>query len=262
MTAHIVKALRTRYNTPEWAVFTEVRSSTGHDNVITFADAIAVSTYASRGYSVLGFEFKVSRSDWLRELKTPDKAEVIAAFCDEWWLVIDDIKIIRDDEIPVNWGVLVLKSDGKLHKHKAAVRKQGAPWTREFTASLLRNAVKVMDSSIPKSEIESRIQTEVNARIDHQEKMDAMLAENINKKQQKLATDADILQQIFGYYNRDTLVRDFGWVRQIVEAERQQTYDGGDAWVLRMLDERIQKAQEYGRALAGVRSQLQKVSEP
>ncbi|MCB8043659.1 hypothetical protein JM654_03970 [Microbacterium oxydans] len=56
--------------------------------------------------SVHGFEVKVSRSDWLTELRDPEKAEAWARYCHYFWLVAASKDIVRDD-LPEGWGLLV-----------------------------------------------------------------------------------------------------------------------------------------------------------
>jgi hypothetical protein len=56
--------------------------------------------------SLLGFEVKVSRADWLTELRDPSKAEAWARYCHYWTLVVSDVDIVRDD-LPTGWGLLV-----------------------------------------------------------------------------------------------------------------------------------------------------------
>lgn len=55
-----------------------------------------------------GFEIKISRSDWLREHKT-DGAKSLAwrSRLNFWWLVVPDKKIIKPEELPDEWGLLV-----------------------------------------------------------------------------------------------------------------------------------------------------------
>lgn len=60
-----------------------------------------------------GHEVKVSRSDWLAELRRPDKAEWFRPFMHAWWLVVSDKTIVRDD-LPEGWGLMV--------KHGRSVR--------------------------------------------------------------------------------------------------------------------------------------------
>lgn len=53
-----------------------------------------------------GHEVKVSRSDWLTELRDPTKAEAFARHMHFWWLVVSDKSIVRDD-LPEGWGLMV-----------------------------------------------------------------------------------------------------------------------------------------------------------
>lgn len=55
---------------------------------------------------------KVSRSDFLSELKKPQKAEVISRYCDRWWIVAADRKVAQVDELPKTWGLLVAQKNG------------------------------------------------------------------------------------------------------------------------------------------------------
>jgi hypothetical protein len=59
-----------------------------------------------------GHEVKVSRSDWLAELRDPSKAETFRRHMHFWWLVVSDKAIVRDD-LPDGWG-LMAKSGSKL----------------------------------------------------------------------------------------------------------------------------------------------------
>lgn len=53
-----------------------------------------------------GHEIKVSRSDWLVELRDPSKAEAWKQYCDRWWLVAPR-DIVKPEELPEGWGLLV-----------------------------------------------------------------------------------------------------------------------------------------------------------
>ena len=56
---------------------------------------------------VHGFEVKVSRADWLTEHRTGGKkSEIWRRYCDYWWLVVPDPKIIKLEELPDGWGLL------------------------------------------------------------------------------------------------------------------------------------------------------------
>jgi hypothetical protein len=108
----LLSALKVSFPSPHFAVLNEVRDSTGHDSERA-ADALALGMYRSRGRELWGFEFKVSRSDWLCELRQPEKAESWFQFCDRWALVVSDVSIVSQDELPVGWG-LCTPRNGRL----------------------------------------------------------------------------------------------------------------------------------------------------
>lgn len=121
----------------QWFFLTQVRSSTGSASRI--ADAMAFNMYASTGYEVLGFEIKVSRSDFLSELKDMSKSNEIMHYCDKWFLVVPDETIVKEGELPKNWGLLVLK-DEKLVQKVRAIATRSEPIPDYFLASILRRS--------------------------------------------------------------------------------------------------------------------------
>lgn len=131
--------LRSRFCAPEWALFFEVYAGTGWSSGLGRADAVAMNLYPSRGLSVNGFELKVSRSDWLRELKDAAKAETIFGYCDHFWLVVGDRAIVKDGELPEPWGLIAPRGDA-LAIVKQAPKLKGKPLDREFIAVLARRA--------------------------------------------------------------------------------------------------------------------------
>lgn len=56
--------------------------------------------------SVHGFEVKVSRGDWLTELRDPEKAQAWSRYCHYFWLVASSASIVHDD-LPDGWGLLI-----------------------------------------------------------------------------------------------------------------------------------------------------------
>lgn len=125
----------------EWAFFQQVRSEAWNART---ADAIAVNLWQSRGQAIHGFEVKVSRTDWLKELKSPEKADVIATYCDYWWLVIGDSAILKEGELPDGWGLLCPTSTGKLRATRVAEKREVQPLTRTFLVEILRAAYSVV----------------------------------------------------------------------------------------------------------------------
>ncbi len=95
--------LRELHPTGEWALMEEVAPRTGGGT--RYADGIAVNLWKSRGYAVHGFEIKVSRADWMRELKNPAKADELFGYCDHWWVVAAP-GIVKPEELPAGWGLM------------------------------------------------------------------------------------------------------------------------------------------------------------
>lgn len=140
-------ALRKRYPMPEWVLMEEVRDAAGFQSKRS-ADAIAMNTWPSRGLEINGFEIKASRSDWLRELKDPAKAEAIAAYCDRWWIVaLPDL--VKPDELPIGWGLLELKANGSLKEMKLAPKKEDVkPLNRTFIAAMMRRCGQIDEQRV------------------------------------------------------------------------------------------------------------------
>lgn len=137
-TAEVNAALRARFCAPEWAIFFEVGDATGAQHR-RWADAVAMNLYPSRGLEIQGFEVKVSRSDWTKELKTPDKSAPVQQYCDRWWIVTP-AGIIKDGELPPTWGHYEVSEGGKIRQVVAAPKLESIPVSRAFVASMMRRA--------------------------------------------------------------------------------------------------------------------------
>ncbi len=134
-------ALQPRYDEEKgWVFLEEVRNRTGFGGRERYADAIAMQVWASRGYEVHGFEYKVSRSDVVKELNSPEKSAVIQKYCDKWWLVVGDKNIIHLDEVPKTWGLMTPFGDKRLKVKVQAPKLKREPLTEAFIASVFRNA--------------------------------------------------------------------------------------------------------------------------
>ncbi len=136
----LLDRLRRRYPAPQYALFAEVGDETGGRT--RSADAIAMGLWRSRGIELQGFEIKVDRRDWLRELKNPSKAEPIARYRDRWTIVVSDPDIVREGELPTGWGLLVPRGKDLVSVVEAP-KMDPVPITRVFLAALLRAAHKV-----------------------------------------------------------------------------------------------------------------------
>ncbi len=131
----LIMLLRERYAAPEYAFIEEARAGTGW-KANRSADGLALSLWPSRGIYFHGFEIKVHRGDWHRELKNPEKAEEIAAFCRCWWIVAPP-KMISPDELPATWGLLEPYGKGLKTIVKAPLQ-EAEPIDINFVAAVLR----------------------------------------------------------------------------------------------------------------------------
>jgi hypothetical protein len=108
-TGELTEMLLSHYHTNEdattnkYIAATQVRSNGTYAEAT--ADAVVIGNWPSSGYEIAGFEVKVSRSDWLNELKDPNKAEHIKKYCHRWWLVIADMDMVKPGELPDGWGM-------------------------------------------------------------------------------------------------------------------------------------------------------------
>lgn len=158
----VASVLGERYASPAYAFLTRVRNQTGYNHRVRTADAVAMSLFPSRGMEMNGFEIKVSRSDLVHELMQPDKSAEIQQFCDFWWIVVSDEKILENVQIPVTWGVISVKG-GKCKVIKKAPQLKAKPLSREFVASILRN---VTETYVKPSEV-ARIREEAQVNAKH-----------------------------------------------------------------------------------------------
>lgn len=76
-------------------------------------DALYVGFTSSRGHLLTGHELKVSRADWLHELDQPDKAEAWAPQCHAWVVAAPSIDVVRPEELPHGWGLMVPNARSK-----------------------------------------------------------------------------------------------------------------------------------------------------
>ena len=143
--SEIVKALRSIYRKGEWVVLPQLRDSTGARQLRT-ADAVAINCWPSRGMEVHGFEVKTYRGDWLRELKTPEKAESIYRFCDRWWIVtpepVGGHAVVLADEVPPTWGYMTVSESGVVSTVTKGPILNPVQLDRTFIASIFRSFEK------------------------------------------------------------------------------------------------------------------------
>jgi hypothetical protein len=141
--ARLYELLKERYEQPAYIVLPQVANATGWSSTVRYADALAMSLWPSRGLELHGFEIKVAKNDWRKELRQPDKSEPIQAYCDRWWIVAAP-DVVEVEDLPPTWGLLVPEKKRKMLlrvKHQAPLL-EARPINRAFFAAILRRVAE------------------------------------------------------------------------------------------------------------------------
>lgn len=152
----INRALKARYSGAEWRIWFEVSQSTGY-NSGRRADAVVMNIWPSKDYQIHVFEVKISRSDFKNETADLSKWKAIGKYADFFWLACP-VGLVRQDEVPEEWGLMELTKSGLRVKKQAPARSDPASLDRGFAASLLRSG-----EDLTQAEIDRRVHEGVEA---------------------------------------------------------------------------------------------------
>lgn len=103
----MIEMLRRHYiaeNKPPAGVFAPEIQAPGSSG--RRADLIWQGVTSAAGWELIGHEVKVTRADILNELSDLTKSDPWQRYCDRWWLVVPDLKLVDGLELPPAWGVL------------------------------------------------------------------------------------------------------------------------------------------------------------
>jgi hypothetical protein len=128
--------LALRHEPNEWALFKELQVAPNGGG--RRFDMFAVHCWRSQGFHSVAYEVKTARSDFLRELKQPDKRLDAEKLAHECWFVVTP-GVCKAEEVPESWGLLIA-TEGGLKKAKVAVQRQPEPWPTSFVVSMARRA--------------------------------------------------------------------------------------------------------------------------
>lgn len=126
----------------DWACFHHLRLGTGWVSEQTM-DFWAMALLPSMKFETIGFEIKVSRSDFLSEMRNPDKRIMAMTLCDRFIFAAPK-GLIKVDELPNGCGLWEIE-DGKVLKTRTRYEKNPAKlvcpsWP--FIASILRRQAR------------------------------------------------------------------------------------------------------------------------
>lgn len=189
---------------PEYCLMHEVSNSAGFARTNS-ADAIFMGLWPSRGMEINGVEIKSSRSDWLRELKNPKKAEAIFKYCDRFWLAAEEKVIVNTDEIPVTWGYM-LATGNKLKVIREAPKLTPEPISRGFIAAMLK---RIAEGRVPIASLEEKVEEMVAQRVKQNYDINKSSLKNLQE------THDNLLKEVREFEARAG-VRIRGWERENV----------------------------------------------
>lgn len=123
---NIWHALSAHADGEKHAMFFELRLSTGWSGSEQRLDAWSIPLWPSLGSSLIAYEVKVSRGDFMKEIKNPEKRQAGLKRSNEFYFVTTPkvVKII--DEIPEECGWMLFE-DGELKVMKPAPHRECQP---------------------------------------------------------------------------------------------------------------------------------------
>ena len=137
--ADLITMLHRRHPPPEWALLEELHDATGAQVKRRF-DALAFACWPSSGYVRYGFEIKVSRADFARELADHEKRAALESQCHQVYFVVS-AGVCEAREVPEPWGLLVVAGDRLRCMVKPQHRKVG-PVCEPLAVCAIRRLVK------------------------------------------------------------------------------------------------------------------------
>lgn len=133
----VVAALRKHLPPNRWAFFPEliVRDTMGREE--RRLDVWAISFWPSDQYCRACYEVKVSRGDWLQELRNPKKRRLGLLMSNEFWLATPR-GLVKPEELPPEFGLLEVDREGRCHVVKQAPWRETLPPTWAMVSAVAR----------------------------------------------------------------------------------------------------------------------------
>lgn len=133
------EVLRFKFPATECVLIEEVSDASGFSRSRSL-DYMTIQLWESRGLAVTGIEKKTNRSDWLKELKNPQKQENHFKYCDYFYLLTDKEGVAKLDEIPETWGWYHINDKQILKTMKAAPKQTPVQIPKSFMCAMMRRA--------------------------------------------------------------------------------------------------------------------------
>lgn len=140
--SEVLAALLARHEPPRWASFPEMRCGTlktdrGIDS--QRIDLWCMDMWPS-SHERLAYEVKVSRADYVHELRNPDKRRR-AMLLSNRYLFAAPAGLIARTEVPIDCGLVEVWDNGRCEETVPAPVRDIPPVTVRFVAELARRAI-------------------------------------------------------------------------------------------------------------------------
>jgi hypothetical protein len=148
--AQLVKLVRNKYKSPpnsfeRAVILEEVPNGTGGYQS-RWIDVAVFEMWPSKGLSRSAFEIKVSRSDFVNELRQPEKHQWCKECFHYFWFVAPK-DVIKEEELPTNAGWMYPAGE-RLCVKRHAVRNDTPRLDNKLLAAFMRAAGKGIDEAV------------------------------------------------------------------------------------------------------------------
>lgn len=138
--AEVMRGLAARHRLEDGWIFipeAPMPSPAGNHKV----DALAMNCYAYLKWPLVGYEIKVSRSDFTAELREPAKTARSAAFCSAFYFACP-AGLIEPKEVPDPYGLMVVQPSGRTRIVKQSRLERPEP-TWNLVGLLMRRLAQL-----------------------------------------------------------------------------------------------------------------------
>jgi hypothetical protein len=145
-----------------WIFLSELRTATGFSpssvlDTHRYIDAFAIHTGRNKNLLRVAYEIKVSRADWLSEVKDCRKRTQAYFLSNRFYYavaagILDLRKDLLDDCMD-GCGVLEIDEDGSIQLVRAALTREAWPMPDSFVASILRKAFRTQPDHQPAADL-------------------------------------------------------------------------------------------------------------
>lgn len=139
MNADEIKSiLAQRHQLPRWIYITELPTTTNYYSSRRIIDAFAMALWSSYNYERIAYEIKISRADWLSELRQPQKRARAIALSNRFFFVLAP-NIYKKGDLPKDiCGILEITPEKHIKLIHRAKRRMVKSMPIDFIAALAR----------------------------------------------------------------------------------------------------------------------------